>query len=283
MDERVVVVPTGQPNAVGTARVRIKRSATAVAYRRHIEPVSPWRQIYAQSRYLNHEFGKAEPAPPSRSYYRRCCHAAGHQRAAVPFAHSTANFPRRTRNGGVLQIVRKDRCNMPSGTGHDEIVIDTGLRDQRVLLVSQTVDVIKVTVLPKWAGTAGRTCRRRCWRGCSRRRRRSCRCRCRGSCSCCRSCSCGCCRRRWTQPITLDVALTATGRATHSVAEVLRKGRIVSLYSSRGRCVTVGHRTIDDIEAARPLIQPHFEVGTATPREVLCAPLDVEYAVGCSP
>ena len=170
VDERVVVVATGQAHAVGTARVRIKRTATAVANRRHIEPVGAWRQINAQSRNLDHEFGKAEPAPPSRCHYRRCGRAAGHHRAPVPFGHSAANFPRRTRNVGIRQIVREDRCYMPSGSGHDEVVIDTGLAHKRVHLVSQTVNAIKVPVIPKWTGrtvpSAGRTCRRcrRSWR-----------------------------------------------------------------------------------------------------------------------
>ena len=170
IDERVVVVPTGQAHAVGTARVRIKRTAPAVANRRHIEPVGAWRQINAQSRNLDHEFDKTEPAPACRSNYRRCCHAAGDHRPAVPFGDATANFPGRARNVGILQIVREDRCHMPSGAGHDEIVIDTGLLDKRVLLVSETVDVIKVTVIPKWATWAGRTVGRTC--SCCRRSRR---------------------------------------------------------------------------------------------------------------
>ena len=48
---------------------------------------------------------------------------------------------------------------MPSGAGHDEIVIDTGLADNRILLVREPIDPIKVAIVPKDT-TSWRTNRR---------------------------------------------------------------------------------------------------------------------------
>ena len=183
IEERVQVVATWRAHAVGTARVRIKRTATEVADRRHIQPVGAWRQINVQSGNLDHEFLKTEPAPASISNYRRHCHAAGNQRAAVAFGDALPNFPGRAGNGGTRQIVGEDGCQSPSAAGHVEIVINTGefaFAQRGVVLVSETVDAIKVPVIPKWAGRTGRTCRRPCWRGC--------RCRCKRVSSCCRRC-----------------------------------------------------------------------------------------------
>src|SRR5206468_4049003 len=84
--------------------------------------------------------------------------------------------------------------------------------------------------------------------------------------------------RPWTSP--LGVALPASSRTTHAVAEVLGKGGGVLLHTGRGRCVPVGHCAVDNIEATLPLIQPQLEIGTAAPREVLRPPLNVEDAVG---
>ena len=110
--ERVLVVATRRAHAVGPTGARIKRTARAVADRRDIEPVklACWqgRQVNVQSGNLDHVFGKTEPAPASRSNYRRCCHAAGDQRAAVPFGDAGANFPGRASYGGVRQIVGED-------------------------------------------------------------------------------------------------------------------------------------------------------------------------------
>src|SRR5206468_8709675 len=50
--------------------------------------------------------------------------------------------------------------------------------------------------------------------------------------------------------------------------------------SGCGRCVAVGQRAMDDIEACLPLIQPQLEVGTAAPGEVRRPPLNVEDAIG---
>ena len=68
-----------------------------------------------QSGNLDHEFGKTEPAPPSRSNYRRYCRAAGYQRAAVAFGDALPNFPGRSGNVGIRQIVGEDRSHIPSG------------------------------------------------------------------------------------------------------------------------------------------------------------------------
>ena len=105
---RVHVVATWRAYAVGPAGGPVKRTARAVADRRHIEPVGAWRQTNVQSNNLDHVFGKTEPAPASRSNYRRHCHAAGNQRAAVAFGDALPNFPERAGNGGTRQIVGED-------------------------------------------------------------------------------------------------------------------------------------------------------------------------------
>src|SRR5207248_7572990 len=143
---------TWRAHAVGSAGGRVKRTAREVADRRHIEPVGAWRQIHVQPGNLHHEFGKPEPAPSSRSNYRRHCHAARYQRAAVSFRHALTDFPEGAGYGGIRQIVREDRCDIPSGAGHDEIVINTGelaAAQRGVVLVSQPVDAVKVAVIPK--------------------------------------------------------------------------------------------------------------------------------------
>src|SRR5207247_3009113 len=91
------------------------------------------------------------------------------------------------------------------------------------------------------------------------------------------------CRRRswsWRPAGCQGVALTTHSGTAHTVAEVLSKIGVVLLHSRCGRCVPVGQRAIDDIKASLSLIQPQLEVGTATPREVLRPPLNVETAVG---
>src|SRR5206468_3684765 len=131
-----------------------------------------------------YEFLKTEPAPASISNYRRHCHAAGNQRAAVAFGDALPNFPGRAGNLGIRQIVGEDGCHSPpAAAGHVEIVINTGVladAQEGVLLVSERVDAIKVPVIPKCAARTGRACRCPCWRGC--------RCRCRRVSSCCRRC-----------------------------------------------------------------------------------------------
>jgi hypothetical protein len=80
--------------------------------------------------------------------------ATGDKRAAVPFGDPRADFPAsggkagRNRN---TQIIGVDGGYIPSGGGHDEIVISTGGKPG-VFPVSEAVDVIKVAVIPKWAG-----------------------------------------------------------------------------------------------------------------------------------
>ena len=105
IEERVLIVATWRPHAVGTAGGRVKRAAPEVADRRHIEPVRAWRQTNVQSGNLDHEFGNTEPAPACRSNYRRHCHAAGNQRAAVAFGDALPNFPGCAGNGRKRQIV----------------------------------------------------------------------------------------------------------------------------------------------------------------------------------
>ena len=170
IEERVLVVATWRAHAVGPAGGRVKRTAREVADRRDIEPVVAFRQTNVQSDNLDHVFTKTKIAP-KKSNYRRHCHAPGNQRAAVAFGHALPNFPGRAGNVGILQIVGKDRCHIPSGAaGHVEIVINTGelaFAQRGVALVSKPVDAIKVPVIPKWAG---RTCRRPCWRRCRCRR-----------------------------------------------------------------------------------------------------------------
>ena len=70
--------------------------------------------------------------------------------------------------------------------------------------------------------------------------------------------------------------------ATRAGTEVLRKGGVVPLHTCGGRCVAIIQSAVDDVEATLPLIQPQLEVGSASPRVVLVAPLDVEDSVGRS-
>ena len=162
IEERVLIVTTRRPNAVGTAGGRVKRTARQIADRRHIEEVGPWRQIHVQPINRDHEFGKPKPAPACRSYYRRHCHAAGYQRPTVAFGDALPNFPRRPGNVGIRQVVRKDGCYGPSAAGHVEIVINTAelpTAQRRIVLVREPVDAVKVSVIPKWTGRTRRTCR----------------------------------------------------------------------------------------------------------------------------
>ena len=108
VEERVQVVATWRPHAVGPLVVESNERPTEVADRRHIEEVGPWRQTNVQPRNLDHEFGKPEPAPPCRSNYRRHCHAAGNHRPAVAFGDALPNFPGRPGNVGIRQIVGED-------------------------------------------------------------------------------------------------------------------------------------------------------------------------------
>src|SRR6516164_6006027 len=94
----------------------------------------------------------------------------------------------------------------------------------------------------------------------------------------CRRCSRRCRRATALQNVTLS----ASSGATHTVAEILRKGGVVLLHPCRGRCVAVTHCAVDHIEASLSLVKPQLEVGSATPREVLAAVLDVKDAVGSS-
>ena len=161
IEERVLIVATWRPHAVGTAGGRVKRTAREVTDRRDIEPVVAFYQTNVQPGNLDPVFTKTKMAP-KKSNYRRHCHAAGYQRAAVAFGDALPNFPGRAGNDGILQIVREDRCQSPSAAGHVEIVINTGVlaaAQRGVLLVSEPVDAVKVPVIPKWTGTTGRTCR----------------------------------------------------------------------------------------------------------------------------
>jgi hypothetical protein len=76
--------------------------------------------------------------------------------------------------------------------------------------------------------------------------------------------------------------LPASRRTTGAVAKVLSNERVVSLHPCCGRCIAVSHCAINHVKAWLPLVQPQLETGTATPREVLRPPLDVEDAVGSS-
>ena len=105
---RVHVVATWRAYAVGPAGGPVKRTARAVADRRHIEKVGACRQTDIQSGNLDHVFGIAEPAPASRSNYRRHCHAARNQCAVVSYGDALPNFPGRASNVGILQIVGED-------------------------------------------------------------------------------------------------------------------------------------------------------------------------------
>ena len=162
IEERVLVVATGRPDAVharGGRDGRVKGSAREVADRRDIEPVelACWigRQVNVQPDDFDLEFGKPEPAPARRSNYRRCCHAAGHQSPACgKQSGAGSNFPGRPGNVGILQIIGEDFRYSPPSASHVEIVIHTGelARAQGgIPLVRQAVDAIKVAVIPKWA------------------------------------------------------------------------------------------------------------------------------------
>ncbi len=76
--------------------------------------------------------------------------------------------------------------------------------------------------------------------------------------------------------------MPASSRTAHTVAEVLSKGGVILLHSSRGAEVAISHCTVDHVEASLSLIQPQLEVGSAGPREVLRPPLNVEDAIGSS-
>src|ERR1043166_6995150 len=137
--------------------------------------------------------------------------------------------------------------------------------------------------------------RRSC--GCGRSRRARCRCECSCSCSCSCNCNCSCgrggsggcwskcrsscscwCRRRCSTR-HYRVALRARGRAANAVTEVLRKGGIVSLHTGSGRRAAVIHLPVDHVKTSLPLVQSQLEAGSAAPRVVLVAPLDVKDSV----
>src|SRR5262249_34904304 len=124
-------------------------------------------------------------------------------------------------------------------------------------------------------------------RGCHRASSCRCSCSCHSRCRSNRRSRCTTWRRGWRcrrrSARCQDIALTAGSRLTRTVAEVLIKGRVVLLYSSRSRCVAVSYCAVDDIEARLSLIQPQLEPGIAAPREILCPPFNVEDAVGSSP
>ena len=107
IEERVLVVATWRAHAVGPAGGRVKRTAREAADRRDIEPVRAWRQTNVQPGNLDPVFTKTKMAP-KKSNYRRHCHAAGNQRAAVAFGDALPNFPGRAGNVGIRQIVGED-------------------------------------------------------------------------------------------------------------------------------------------------------------------------------
>jgi hypothetical protein len=98
-----------------------------------------------------------------------------------------------------------------------------------------------------------------CWSWC--RCVSSCRCSRSGCCRggrCCRrwgwrECSCwtrsGRGRRSWAGWRDIDIALSASRRASGAVAEVLSKERVVSLHSGCGRCVAISHCAVDHVKA----------------------------------
>ena len=100
IEERVHVVATWRAHAVGPAGGRVKRTAREVANRGHIEPVVAFRQTNVQPGNLDPVFTKTKMAP-KKSNYRRHCHAAANQRAAVAFGHALPNFPGRAGNVGI--------------------------------------------------------------------------------------------------------------------------------------------------------------------------------------
>src|SRR5207249_10048601 len=76
--------------------------------RRDIEPVDAWRQTNVQSNNLDHEFGKPEPAPASRSNYRRHCHATSEERTSELHSRSVPVCRLLADKDGILQIVGED-------------------------------------------------------------------------------------------------------------------------------------------------------------------------------
>ena len=82
----------------------------------------------------------------------------------VPLAIKVPAFPSETpvrisqsapvnRWAGNHQIIGEDGCHIPpQGGGHVEIVINSGLGNNGVSLVSEPVDVVIVAVIPKAAG-----------------------------------------------------------------------------------------------------------------------------------
>ena len=73
--------------------------------------------------------------------------------------------------------------------------------------------------------------------------------------------------------------MPASSSAARTVTEVLDKNIVILLDSGCGRCVAIVHSTVNHVKACLPLIQPQLEAGTASPREVLCPPFNVEDAV----
>ena len=158
IEERVLVVATGRPHAVGAGGGRVKGTAREVANRRDIEPVelACWqaRQENIQPGDFNFEFAQINSAN-NLSNYRRCRGAAGDQRAAcVKQGSAASNFPRRTGNGDVKEKIMGEDFGYIPPLGHVEIVIYTGElagAERGVPLVSQAVDAIIVAVIPKRA------------------------------------------------------------------------------------------------------------------------------------
>src|SRR5206468_8687848 len=66
IEERVLVVATWRPHAVGSAGGRVKRTARAVANRCHIEPVVAFRQTNIQRLNLDHVFRNFK-TPPNKN------------------------------------------------------------------------------------------------------------------------------------------------------------------------------------------------------------------------
>src|SRR6185436_3423770 len=93
-----------------------------------------------------------------------------------------------------------------------------------------------------------------------------------------RRCRCRCRRATALQRVTLSASSGATG----AITEILRKGGVVLLNSSRGRCVPISHCAVDHVKACLSLVQPQLKAGAAAPREILRPPFNVEDAVGRS-
>ena len=170
IEERDPVVATRPAYAVGTAGGPRKRTAREVANRRDIEPVElacrQDGQENVQPGHFDLEFDIPEPATAGRGNDRRCCGAAGDQRAAcVKQGGAASNFPGRPGNDSIIQIIGEDGGYIPPAAGHDEIVIHTGelaRAEGGVLLVRDVGDGTKVAVISNGVRRSSRRRRYRC-------------------------------------------------------------------------------------------------------------------------